>query len=120
MQSVAEAEGVSFTDAGWVKRDGGGLDRGLAQTAFELAPPDGEGARYTSTDTGKGRAVVAVRGSRLPEVDQEAVDTARQRLRQGISRAELRAWIEGLKSEAEIVRHDPPEQRQGQSGARQQ
>lgn len=116
MASLAETDGVSFSDAGWVKRSGGDLEQGLAQTAFELALPDGEGTGYTTTSTRNGRAVVAVRGSRLPEVGDEAVETARQRLRQGISRAELRAWIEGLKSEAEIVRHDPPDQRQGGAG----
>ncbi len=118
-QALAQAEGVSFNDAGWIAREGGDLGRRLIQTAFNVAPPDGEDARYSTADTSGGRAVVAVSGSRLPAVEQEAVDNARQRLRQGLSRAELRAWIEGLKSDAEIVRHDPDE-RQGQGGTRQQ
>jgi len=116
-EALADAEGVSVNDAGWIRRNGSDLGRALTQKAFAMAPPDGGGTRYATSDTSGGRAVVVVNGSRLPEVEAEAVDTARQRLRQGISQAELRAWIQGLKSEAEIVRHDAPDQGQAGGGA---
>jgi peptidyl-prolyl cis-trans isomerase D len=107
-ETLADGERVRLRNVGWMSRDGGDLGRRLTQTAFETPPPGSDGASYEATDTSDGRVIVMVAERRFPEPGQDALDAARERLRRALSRAEGRTWIEALKSEADIVRHEQP------------
>lgn len=105
--SLAE-EPVELQEPGWVSRmSGEEIDPVVRQTAFGLPAPEGNEFTHAVTQLRDGsRAVVIVRGARLPEVDGEAVAEARQQhLRAAIS-AEFGAYLAGLREAAEIVRNE--------------
>lgn len=104
--SLAE-EPVRLEERGWVARTAGETDPAVQQTAFDLSLPDENEVTHAAAELRNGdRAVVLVRGARLPEVDDEAVAQARQQgLRAAIS-AEIGAYLAALREEAEIIRNE--------------
>mgnify|MGYP006429022707 CR=1 FL=1 len=99
-------EGVEVVDHGWIGRGSDAVGREVVETAFGLAPPDG-GESYADLTLRDGtRVVLAVRDIRYPKVSDDALaQTSEQRARVQ-SEAEFRAWMEALRADADIERHD--------------
>lgn len=104
--SAFAGDGSELRDLGWITEVDGEVPGPVRSAAFELPPPD-DGAsthRAVSLDGGD-RGVVIVSGLRLPEVGEEELRSARDRLRQAIARGELQAWVAALRGQAEIERN---------------
>lgn len=104
--STFAGDGSELNDLGWITEADGEVAGPVRSAAFELPPPRDGGARYRAVSFDDGdRGVVIVSGFRLPEVGEEQVRTARQRLREAITGAELQAWVAALRERADIERN---------------
>lgn len=100
-------DGATLRDLGWITEADGDVPGPVRSAAFELPPPpEGESTyRGVSLDGGD-RGVVIVSGFRLPEVGEEELRAAQERLQQALAGAELAAWVAALREQADIVRNE--------------
>lgn len=106
--SAFAGDGSELRDLGWITEADGEVPEPVRTAAFELPPPGADGGMtYRAVDLGDGdRGVVIVSGSRLPEVGEEEVRTAHQRLQGAIADGELGAWVSALQEQADIERNE--------------
>lgn len=99
-------DGSELRELGWITEADGDVAGPVRRAAFELPPPRDGGAGYRAVALGEGdRGVVIVSGFRLPEVGEEQVRTARQRLQEALTSGELQAWVAALREQADIERN---------------
>ena len=104
-QIAGEYDTAELVKHGWISRGSDGVGRNLVETAFGLSL-SGDGGAYADLDLRDGnRAVLAVRDIRYPEVPDAALARTREQRTRIQSEAEFRAWMEALRSEADIGRY---------------
>lgn len=99
-------DGSELRDLGWVTEADGDIAGPVRRAAFDQPPPRDGGATYRAVGLDGGdRGVVIVSGLRLPDVGEEQVRTARERLQEALTRGELQAWVAALREQADIERN---------------
>lgn len=100
-------DGATLRDLGWITEADGAVPGPVRSAAFELPPPaDGDSTYRALSLDGGDRGVVIVSGFRLPEVGEEELRAAQERLQQALAGAELAAWVAALREQADIVRNE--------------
>lgn len=100
-------DGATLRDLGWITEADGAVPGPVRSAAFELPPPaDGDSTYRAVSLDGGDRGVVIVSGFRLPEVAEEELRAAQERLQQALAGAELAAWVAALREQADIVRNE--------------
>ncbi len=98
---------MSLREPGWVSRRSESAEGAIRETAFGLPAPVAGESTYDATSLEEGdRAIVIVRGTRLPEVGEDAVAEARERQRRGMVAGEFSAWVGALRNDANIERNE--------------
>lgn len=98
---------VTLEEPGWVGRGSQQLDPAVRQAAFGLPAPGDDARTYAPATLQEGdRAVVIVRGSRLPAVEAGAVAEVRRQRLQAVISAEIGAYLAALREDADIIRNE--------------
>ncbi|MBA1148390.1 SurA N-terminal domain-containing protein [Ectothiorhodospiraceae bacterium WFHF3C12] len=109
MQSV-EQPGVSFEDPGMVQRGADGVPTAVLDAAFRLQVAADSAAAYDSTGLSGGDhavlRVTSVEDGQLAELDEEARNSLRERLRSMRTRAALDSLVATLRAQTEITIHE--------------